>query len=451
MELKRKIYQELLNWKNESKGSSALLIEGARRVGKSYIAKKFAQEEYQSYILVDFSNIDEKLLQIFEEFKNDLDTFFQYLSVYYQTKLYPRNSIIIFDEVQMYPKARGMIKHFIEDGRFDYIETGSLISIRQNVKDILIPSEEDAITLYPMDFEEFCWALGDEMSIPFMREQFNRKKPLGDIMHKKMMNLFKQYCLVGGMPQAVIKYVETKDFYEVDKVKRRILRLYRNDVTKFATGYEYKVLSIFDNIPSQLSKHEKKFKLSSLEKNARMRTYEEAFLWLSEAMVTNLCFNSTDPNVGLALSKDNTTFKCYFMDTGLLITQAFQDTLETTDNIYRAILFDKLEVNEGMIMENAVAQALRTSGHKLFFYSRTDKENQENTMEIDFIIKEDSMTKAKISPIEVKSGKGYAYRSLQKYRTKYSSRVKECYILHTKDVQCKDGYTLLPIYMAMLL
>lgn len=451
MEFKRKIYNQLLEWKKNSHGDSALLIEGARRVGKSFICEKFAQQEYKSYILIDFSNANKALLKIFDDYGQDLDEFFMYLSTYFNIKLYPRNSLIIFDEVQLYPKARSLIKHFVKDGRYDYIETGSLISIKQNVEDILIPSEEDSITLYPMDFEEFCWAMDDTMSIPFIKKHFENKKPLGELMHKKMMNLFKTYCLVGGMPQAVSKYIETKDFHEVDKVKRRILRLYRNDVTKFAKGYEYKVLDIFDNIPAQLSKHEKKFKLSSLSKNARMRNYEESFIWLKEAMITNLCFNSTDPNVGLSLSKDHSTFKCYFMDTGLLITQAFQDDLITTDNVYKAILFDKLEINEGMIIENAIAQALRTNGHHLYFYSRYDKENRDNTMEIDFLIKEETMTKAKISPIEVKSGKRYSFSSLEKFRNKYSSRVKECYILHTQDLQCKNGYTFLPLYMAIFL
>ena len=451
MELNRKIYNELLKWKQRSHGESAILIEGARRVGKSYIAEKFAQQEYKSYILIDFSNINENLLQVFNQFKNDLDSFFQYLSVYYETKLYHRDSIFIFDEIQFYPKARALIKHLVKDGRYDYIETGSLISLKQNVKDILIPSEEESITMFPLDFEEFCWAMKDELSIPYIKECFDKKKAIGDAIHNKMMHLFKEYVLVGGMPQVVLKYAETKDFHEVDKIKRRILKLYRDDVSKFASGYEYKVLSIFDEIPAQLSKHEKKFKLSSLGCNARLRMYEDAFMWLDEAMITNVSFNSTDPNVGLGLSRDRLTMKCYMMDTGLLVTHAFFDNAKTSANVYKAILFDKLEINEGMILENAVAQALRTKGHKLYFYSRYSKEDNKNTMEIDFIIKEETMTKAKISAIEVKSSKGYTYSSLEKYRTKFSSEVKECYILHTKDLKCEKGYTYLPIYMAMFL
>ena len=451
MEIRRKIYQQLFMWKESSHGESALLIEGARRVGKSYICEVFAKQEYQSYLFIDFSNVNEKVLQIFEEFKDDLDSFFLYLSMYYQVTLYQRNSVIIFDEVQMYPKARALIKHLVKDGRYDYIETGSLISLKQNVRDILIPSEEEAITMYPLDFEEFLWALGDETSVPFIKDRFQKKKKLGDAFHQKMMHLFKQYMLVGGMPQAVIKYVETKDFFEADKVKRRILKLYRDDVSKFAKGYEYKVLSIFDEIPGQLSKHEKKFKLSSLEKNARLRDYEEAFMWLNEAMIINIGFNSTDPNVGFGLSQDRMTLKCYMMDTGLLITHAFKDNQMTSDNIYRAILFDKMEINEGMLVENAVAQALRTSGHELYFYSRYDKEKAENTIEIDFLIQEETLTKAKVSPIEVKSGKRYSYRSLEKFQSKFSSRIKECYILHTGDYDRKNGYVFLPIYMAMLL
>lgn len=451
MELKRKAYELLKNWKSTSQGESALLIEGARRVGKSFLAETFAKQEYKSYLLIDFSIVDKNVLDIFENNSHNLDALYQYLSVYYDTVFHERDTLIIFDEIQFYPKVRSLIKHFVKDGRYDFIETGSLISLKQNIKDILIPSEEEVITLYPLDYEEFLWAMKDNISIPLIKEHFDKRKPLGEAIHKKMMHRFKEYILVGGMPQAILKYIETKDFYETDKVKRRILKLYRDDVSKFAHGYEYKVLSIFDKIPSQLSKHEKKFTLASLEKNARLRTYEESFIWLSEAMITNMCFNSTDPNVGFGLSKDRMTLKCYMMDTGLLISHAFKDNSATSDNIYKAILFDKLEINEGMIMENAVAQALRTNGHDLYFYSKYEKGNSENTLEIDFILKEETLTKAKVSAVEVKSGKGYAYSSLEKYKKKFSSRINHCYILHTKDIKQEKGYTFLPIYMAMFL
>lgn len=451
MELKRKAYELLKNWKSTSQGESALLIEGARRVGKSFLAETFAKQEYKSYLLIDFSIVDKNVLDIFENNSHNLDVLYQYLSVYYDTVFHERDTLIIFDEIQFYPKVRSLIKHFVKDGRYDFIETGSLISLKQNIKDILIPSEEEVITLYPLDYEEFLWAMKDNISIPLIKEHFDKRKPLGEAIHKKMMHRFKEYILVGGMPQAILKYIETKNFYEIDKVKRRILKLYRDDVSKFAHGYEYKVLSIFDEIPSQLSKHEKKFTLASLEKNARLRTYEESFIWLSEAMITNMCFNSTDPNVGFGLSKDRMTLKCYMMDTGLLISHAFKDNSATSDNIYKAILFDKLEINEGMIMENAVAQALRTNGHDLYFYSKYEKGNSENTLEIDFILKEETLTKAKVSAVEVKSGKGYAYSSLEKYKKKFSSRINHCYILHTKDIKQEKGYTFLPIYMAMFL
>lgn len=419
--------------------------------GKSFLAETFAKQEYKSYLLIDFSIVDKNVLDIFENNSHNLDALYQYLSVYYDTVFHERDTLIIFDEIQFYPKVRSLIKHFVKDGRYDFIETGSLISLKQNIKDILIPSEEEVITLYPLDYEEFLWAMKDNISIPLIKEHFDKRKPLGEAIHKKMMHRFKEYILVGGMPQAILKYIETKDFYETDKVKRRILKLYRDDVSKFAHGYEYKVLSIFDEIPSQLSKHEKKFTLASLEKNARLRTYEESFIWLSEAMITNMCFNSTDPNVGFGLSKDRMTLKCYMMDTGLLISHAFKDNSATSDNIYKAILFDKLEINEGMIMENAVAQALRTNGHDLYFYSKYEKGNSENTLEIDFILKEETLTKAKVSAVEVKSGKGYAYSSLEKYKKKFSSRINHCYILHTKDIKQEKGYTFLPIYMAMFL
>lgn len=451
MNLKRKIYQNLLKWKLSSSGESALLIEGPRRVGKSYIVEQFAREEYKSYILIDFSNIQEEVLSIIDDLKTNLDKLFNYLSLYYNVKLYERESIIIFDEIQFYPKIRGLIKHLVHHGKYDYIETGSLISLKQNVQDILIPSEEESLTMYPLDFEEYLWAYNDETSIPFIKERFSKRMPIGEAIHKKIMRSYKEYLLVGGMPQAVTKYLETNDFYEADKVKRRILDLYRKDVSKFAKGYEYKVLAIFDEIPSQLAKHEKKFTLASLDKKAKFRSYEESFMWLSEAMITNMCFNCTDPNVGFGLSADFFTMKCYMMDTGLLITQAFGDNAQTLNEVYKAILFDKLEINEGMIMENAVAQAMRINGHKIYFYSRYDKTNNEERMEIDFLIQEKTLTKAKVSAIEVKSGKKYTYSSLEKFKTKFSSRIGECYILHTKDLKCENGYTYLPIYMAMFL
>ena len=445
--LKRKIYDKLLEWKNQSNGSTAILIDGARRVGKSYIAEEFGKNEYKSYILIDFGNAPQDVLDLFIHDSANLDLFFAKLSVFYAKTLHKRKSLIIFDEVQQFPRARQLIKYLVADGRYDYIETGSLIRLKKNVQNIIIPSEEEHIEMFPMDFEEFLWAMGDETTVPLIRSCFESKTPLGQALHRKIMNDFRQYVLVGGMPQSVIAYLNEKNFEASDVAKRRILKLYRDDVSKFAEGYEDKVFALFDGIPAQLSKKEKKYKLSSISKEARFRTYEDAFIWLHEAMIVNTCFNVTDPNVGLAHSADNATQKCYMADTGLLVTHTFMDSAFTENELYRAILFDKLNINEGMIMENIVAQMLRTNGHKLYFYSRCDNENRENHMEIDFLITQGK----KIAPVEVKSNNYNSHSSLDKFRKKFSSKIGNSYILYSKDVMIKDGIIHLPFYMAMFL
>ena len=444
---KRKIYEELIKWKRISNGSTALLIDGARRVGKSYIAEEFAKNEYKSYILVDFGNVPNDVLHLFAQESSDLDLFFAKLSAFYGIKLFKRDSLIVFDEVQQFPRARQLIKYLVADGRYDYLETGSLIRLKKNVQDIIIPSEEEHIEMFPMDFEEFLWAMGDTVTAPLIKACFESKKPLGQALHRKIMNDFRQYVLVGGMPQSVAAYLNGKDFEASDMAKRRILKLYHDDVSKFAEGYEDKVFALFDGIPAQLSKKEKKYKLSSLGKKARFRSYEDSFVWLNESMIVNTCFNATDPNVGLALSADHSTQKCYMADTGLLVTQTFMDKAFTENGLYRAILFDKLSINEGMIMENVVAQMLRTNGHKLYFYSRSDATNRKNDMEIDFLITEGN----KICPIEVKSNNYVSHSSLDKFRDKFSSKIGNSYILYSKDVIVKDGIIHLPIYMAMFL
>lgn len=447
MILKRKIYDKLLHWKRTGNGKTALLIDGARRVGKSHICEHFAKNEYKSYIIIDFGNVSKDIIDLFENESSDLNLFFAKLSVYYSTQLYNRNSVIIFDEVQQFPRARQLVKYLVADGRFDYIETGSLIRLKKNVKDIIIPSEEEHIEMFPLDFEEFLWAMGDEITSTLIKQCFEAKVPLGQAVHRKIMNEFRQYILVGGMPQAVTAYIEEKDFATADTVKRRILNLYREDASKFAKGYEDKVFAVFDSIPAQLSKKEKKYKLSSINKQARFRNYEDSFVWLSEAMIVNTCFNATDPNTGLALSADHATKKCYMADTGLLVTHTFMDSSYTENELYKAILFDNLNINEGMIMENIVAQMLRYNGHKLYFYSRSDKECRENNMEIDFLIKEGK----KISSIEVKSGNYKSHSSLDKFKRKFPSNIGNSYILYSKDVMIKDGIIHLPFYMAMLL
>ena len=445
--LKRKIYDELLSWKEKSRGQTALLIDGARRVGKSFIAELFAKQEYKSCVIIDFGNAPQDILDLFMNESADLDLFFAKLSAFYSTVLYKRESLIVFDEVQQFPRARQLIKYLVADGRYDYLETGSLIRLKKNTENIIIPSEEEHIELFPMDFEEFLWALGDEATVPLIRKCFEEKKPLGQALHRKVMNDFRQYVLVGGMPQSVLAYIDGKNFAASDEVKRRILRLYREDVSKFAAGYEEKVYAVFDGIPAQLSRKEKKYKLSSLNKNARFRAYEDSFIWLNEAMVVNACFNATDPNVGLALSADYATQKCYMADTGLLVTHTFMDRPFTDNELYKAILFDKLDVNEGMIMENIVAQMLRRNGHKLYFYSRSDSSNRENHMEIDFLITENK----KIAPIEVKSANYRSHSSLDKFRKRFSDKIGVSYILYPKDVMQKDGVWHLPLYMAMFL
>lgn len=456
--MKRKIYQTLLKWKKERKGEVALLIEGARRIGKSHIVEEFGHDEYESYILVDFSKVSPQVMEFFDLYLDDLDTLFQNLELYFRCKLFPRQSrgeearsLIIFDEVQFCPRARSGIKHFVKDNRFDYIETGSLVSIKKNVKDIMIPSEEHPVQMYPMDFEEFLWAMGDEMIMPYIRSQFEKKKPMG-AFHRRAMDYFRRYMIVGGMPQAVKKYIETRDFVKVDEVKRDILALYRNDIKKYAGNQETNVSAIFEEIPGQLQKHEKTFRLSALREDARMRDYSQAFFWLSDAKVINCCYNSTEPSIGLKLNEDRTTLKCYLNDTGLLISHAFDERGIVTEDLYRKLMFDKLEVNQGMLVENIVSQMLKASGHNLFFFSNSSRASAEDRMEIDFLIaKQTTTSRHNISPIEVKSGARYALTSLTKCMTKYAKDLSTPYVLHDKDLKIEDGIVFLPLYMTPLL
>ena len=450
--MKRKIYNKLLEWKQESNGEYALLIDGARRVGKSYIVRQFAEKEYRSCVILDFNLVSKSIKDLFENGLDNLDRFFMYLSNYTGKTLYTRDTLIVFDEVQQYPKARAAIKYLVKDGRYDYIETGSLISIKKNVEGIVIPSEEEHIKMFPMDFEEFLWAMGEEMLMPFIKDCFERKKPLGQLMHRRAMDYFRLYMIVGGMPQAVEKYVETRDFAKVDKLKRRILELYRSDISKYAKGYDTKVKSIFEEIPSQLQKHEKKFRLSALKEGARARDYETAFFWLDDAMIINSCYNTTEPNVGLNLNKDTNTMKCYMADTGLLISHAFDANEIVSEDLYRKILLDKLEMNSGMIVENIVAQMLRTAGHKLFFYSNASMTDKDSRMEIDFLIAKSKITtRHNISPIEVKSSVRYTLTSLRKCIAKYGSYLSTAYVIHPADLKEEDNIVFLPLYMCPLL
>lgn len=456
--MKRKIYQQLLDWKHDRRGEVALLIEGARRIGKSYIVEEFAKNEYDSYLLIDFSRVNPKVIEFFDLYLDDLDMLFTSLELYGKKKLIPRknptdeaSSLIIFDEIQFCPRARSAIKHLVADHRFDYIETGSLISIKKNVKDIMLPSEEHAIEMYPMDFEEFLWAMGDEMMMPFIKMQFEKRKPM-EAFHRKALDYFRQYMIVGGMPQAVQTYVDTRDFDKVDERKRDILSIYRNDIRKYADNQETKVAAIFEELPGQLQKHEKKFRLADLQSHARMRDYSEAFFWLSDAKIINCCYNSTVPSIGLKLNEERTTLKCYMGDTGLLISHAFDERGIVTSELYQKLMFDKLEVNEGMLVENIVAQMLRAAGHKLYFFSKYSAKEADERMEIDFLIAKPTITsRHNISPIEVKSGSHYTITSLKKCIKKYDKQLATPYVLHDKDLKVEDGIMYLPLYMTPLL
>ena len=456
--MKRKIYQQLLDWKRNRRGDVALLIEGARRIGKSYIVEEFAKNEYDSYLLIDFSRVNPKVIEFFDLYLDDLDMLFTSLELYGKKKLMPRkdkseeaHSLIIFDEIQFCPRARAAIKHLVADHRYDYIETGSLISLKKNVKDIMLPSEEHAIEMFPMDFEEFLWAMGDEVLMPFIKTQFEKQQPMGTF-HRRALDYFRQYMIVGGMPQAVQAYADTHDFDKVDERKRDILSIYRNDIRKYADNQENKVAAIFEELPGQLQRHEKKFRLSDLQSEARMRDYSEAFFWLSDAKIINCCYNSTEPSIGLKLNEERTTLKCYMGDTGLLISHAFDERGLVTTELYQKLMFDKLEVNEGMLVENIVAQMLKAAGHKLYFFSKYSATNADDRMEIDFLIAKPTITsRHNISPIEVKSGRQYTITSLRKCIKKYEKQLATPYVLHDKDLKIEDGIVYLPLYMTPLL
>ena len=449
--MKRKIYGQLVKWKNEQKGKSALLIEGARRIGKSYIVEAFGRNEYKSYILVDFNDMDDELRDIFDHYLSQRDEFFLRLSLYYGVKLHERESLIIFDEVQQYPRARAAIKYLVKDGRYDFIETGSLVSIKKNVTGIVIPSEEQQLDMYPMDFEEFLWAMGEELLMDFICKQFASGEPMGQL-HRKALDHFRTYMIVGGMPQAVLTYSETRDFEKTDQTKRMILQLYRNDIQKYATEAEARVTAIFDELPAQLQQHEKKFRLASLRQGARMRDYEDAFFWLGDSRVVNICFNTTEPNIGLRMNMERTTLKCYMGDTGLLISHAFDEHAIASEQLYRKLMLGKLEVNQGMLVENIVAQMLRASGHRLYFYSCSDRSDAEDRMEIDFLIAKPTITnRHNICPIEVKSGTRYTLTSLNKFCRKYAEQLSTPYVLHTTDQKTENGIRFLPLYMTPLL
>ena len=449
--MRRKIYQQLLDWKEKRNGEVALLIEGARRIGKSYIVEAFGKKEYKSYLLIDFNKAPEMVREWFDLYLEDLDTLFLYLSQHYKVRLHERNSLIILDEIQLCPRARAAIKFLVADGRFDYIETGSLVSIKKNTRSIVLPSEERSIQMYPMDFEEFLWATGNDMLMDLIRKMYVERKPMGQAFHRKAMDAGRRYMIVGGMPQAVKKYVDTQDFDAVDAAKRDVLTIYRNDIFHYAEDIAEKVVSIFDQIPPQLSKHEKKFRLSALKPGAKYRDWDDAFFWLKDASVVNVCYNSTEPNIGLKMNEDRTTLKCYMNDTGLLLSHAFDEKGIMSAEIYHKLLFGKLEVNEGMLVENVVAQMLTASGNKLFFYSKASYVAEER-MEIDFLLQKNKVTnRHNIHPIEVKSGTNYTLSSLKKCMKKFGEYMTTPTVIHAGDLKVEDGITYLPLYMTPLL
>lgn len=440
---KRKAYQKMLKWKSESAGKSALLVEGARRVGKSTLVKHFAEKEYESYILLDFANLLPEVQELMETSLADLNYLFMRLQIIYNVTLVERKSVIIFDEVQLLPLVRQAIKYFVADGRYDYIETGSLISIRKNVQKIVIPSEEDRIQMYPMDYEEFRWALGDNATMTLLKQMFDGRQPLGDATHRNLMRDFRLYMLVGGMPQAVNEYLDTNNLQKVDRVKRRILNLYADDLHKLDTSN--KLRALFWAIPSELSKNTSRYQATTVIENVKQYQMQEMLEVMRESMIVNIAYHSSDPAVGLALTVDRTRYKMFVADTGLFVTLAFWDKDFTDNLIYQKLWADKLNANLGYIYENVIAQMLRASGYELYYHTFLGVSN--HNYEVDFLLSEGD----KLVPIEVKSSGYRTHKSLDAFCEKYSSRIGERILLYTKDYQ-KDGPTkCIPVYFAPFL
>ncbi len=443
MIFKRKIYNELLQWKRTDEGRTAVLIQGARRVGKSTIAEEFATNEYETHILVDFAACSTEIRDLFNDV-SDLNRIFMRLQLEYGVELKERKSVIIFDEVQLAPKARQAIKYLVKDGRYDYIETGSLISIRKNVKDILIPSEEVKLHMFPMDYEEFRWALGDTTTIRLLQGCFHDKTSLEDATNRKLMRDFRLYMLVGGMPQAVVVYLETNNLEKVDSVKRSIITLYEDDFNKIdPTGNASK---IFRQIPAQLTGNANRYLAWSATDGTRNSALAEILSEVRESMVVNMAYHANDPSVGMALHQDPNKYKMFAGDTGLFVTLAFWDSKFTDNTIYHKLLADKLSTDLGYVYENVVAQMLKASGHELYYYTFPTGSGKHN-YEVDFLIADGD----KVSPVEVKSSGYKAHTSLDAFCGKFSSRIRNKYLVYTKDMR-KDGDVLyLPVYMTMFL
>lgn len=443
MVFKRKIYDELLLWKQTDNGRTAVLIQGARRVGKSTIAKEFAANEYETYILVDFAACSTEIRDLFSDI-SDLNRIFLRLQLEYGVELKERKSVIIFDEVQLAPKARQAIKYLVKDGRYDYIETGSLISIRKNVKDILIPSEEVKLHMYPMDYEEFKWALGDTATIKLLQSCFQNRTSLGDATNRKLMRDFRLYMLVGGMPQAVASYLESNNLEKVDSVKRSIITLYEDDFNKIdLTG---NASQMFRQIPAQLTSNANRYQAWSVTDGKRNSELAEIISEIKESMVVNMAYHANDPGVGMALHQDPNKYKMFVGDTGLFVSLAFWDKKFTDNTIYHKLLSDKLSADLGYVYENAIAQMLKASGHELYYYTFPTDSGKHN-YEVDFLIADGD----KISPIEVKSSGYKAHTSLDVFCEKFSGRIKNKYLIYTKDMRKEEDVQYLPAYMTMFL
>ena len=435
----RKIYREILEWKENRSDKYALLVKGARRVGKSTIVEEFAKKEFKSYIMIDFAHASKDIKDLFED-TYDLDFFFLQLQQLSGTKLYEKESVIIFDEVQLLPKARQAIKYLVADGRYKYIETGSLLSIKKNTKDILIPSEEHKISMYPMDFEEFLWAIGDEVSIETIKILLEKKRPAGNAIHRNLMRIFRLYMLIGGMPQAVETYLEKNNLQAVDEIKREIVDLYEEDFTKIdASGL---VGDIYDAIPANLSSNASRYILSNAREGTRSERVRDLLPDILSSYTVNIAYHANNPAVGMALEKDVGKYKLFTSDVGLFVTLAFRDKNYVENIIYNKLLSDKLEANLGYVYENAVAQMLVAKGNNLFYYTMGNNSSN-HLYEIDFLIS----TGNKICPIEVKSGNYRCHKSLDQFCEKFRSRIGNKYLVHTKDYKWENGINYIPVYM----
>ena len=443
MVFKRKIYDELLQWKQTDEGRTAVLIQGARRVGKSTIAQEFAANEYETYVLVDFAACSAEIRDLFNDV-SDLNRIFMRLQLEYGTELKERKSAIIFDEVQLAPKARQAIKYLVKDGRYDYIETGSLISIRKNVKDILIPSEEVKLQMYPMDYEEFKWALGDTATVKLLQGCFQNKTSLGDALNRKLMRDFRLYMLVGGMPQVVASFLETNNLEKVDSVKRSIITLYEDDFNKIdPTGNASR---IFRQIPAQLSSNANRYQTWSATDGRRSSDMAEIISEIKESMVVNMAYHANDPSAGMALHQDPGKYKIFAGDTGLFVTLAFWDKKFTDNTIYHKLLSDKLTADLGYVYENVVAQMLKATGHELYYYTFPTDSGKHN-YEVDFLVADGD----KVTPVEVKSSGYKAHASLDAFCRKFSARIRNKYLVYTKDLRKEADMLYLPVYMTMFL